>query len=196
MTRYFLMLVLLLLSSFDSSLDAATSKPVAAVAVSKTPVTTFVAAAYKLGIGDEISVSVFGEPELSRSFVVNDSGAIMYPLIGEIKVMAQKTAEVENLIVARLKAGYLINPKVSVSVSKYRPFYVSGQVKIAGAYPFEPGLTVRQAVSKAGGLTERASQRKMFIVPEGKNGKKNGRKVTMDDAILPGDTLTVEESFF
>jgi polysaccharide biosynthesis/export protein VpsN len=196
MTRYFLMLGLLWLSSIVSPLDAATSKPGAPVAVSKTPVATFVAAAYKLGIGDEISVSVFGEPELSRSFVVNDSGAIMYPLIGEIKVMAQRTAEVENLIVAKLKAGYLINPKVSVSVSKYRPFYVSGQVKIAGAYPFEPGLTVRQAVSKAGGLTERASQRKMFIVPEGKNGKKNGRKVTMDDAILPGDTLTVEESFF
>jgi polysaccharide export outer membrane protein len=74
-------------------------------------------------------------------------------------------------------------------------YYVQGQVKSCGRYPYEENMTVLMAITTAGGFTDKASSRRTFIVRE-KNGKKEDVKVKMDDHIQPGDVITVPESWF
>lgn len=148
---------------------------------------------YRLGTGDEIRIQVFGEEDLSLELRLGDSGMISYPFLGEIPVRGMTPAELEMRIIDGLKPDYLVDPSVNVSVLEYRPFFIYGEVEEPGGYPFQPGLTVRQAVALAGGFTERASRRKISLVTD--EGNKQPL-VELDDRLRPGDTLTVEQSFF
>jgi polysaccharide export outer membrane protein len=74
-------------------------------------------------------------------------------------------------------------------------YYVQGQVKSCGRYPYEENMTVLMAVTTAGGFTDKAASRRAFITRE-KNGKKEEIKVKMDDPIQPGDVITIPESWF
>lgn len=74
-------------------------------------------------------------------------------------------------------------------------YYVQGQVKNAGRFPYEENMTVLMAVTTAGGFTDKASSRRTYITRE-KDGKKQEIKVQMDDPIQPGDVITVPESWF
>jgi protein involved in polysaccharide export with SLBB domain len=151
---------------------------------------------YQLGSGDIISIVVFGEEDLKREHIrLTDAGTISYPVLGELKVLGRTVGELEKIITDGLQGRYLVNPRVSVSVDQYRPYFIYGQVKKGGGYPFQPGLTVRKAVSVAEGFTERASKEKIFII---RDKDKNAKpvKVELDTPVLPGDTITVEESFF
>ncbi|MGV6851219.1 MAG: polysaccharide biosynthesis/export family protein [bacterium] len=152
-------------------------------------------ASYRLGPGDELVISVYGEPELSPQLKINDNGVISYPFLGDIVVSGKTTDEVDLIITEGLKKGYLVKPVVSVHVTDYRPFYINGQVANPNSYPYRPGLTVRQAISVAGGFTERASKNKVFMIPEGK-ASDEASKVDLDQRVNPGDTIIVRESFF
>jgi polysaccharide export outer membrane protein len=151
---------------------------------------------YRLGAGDRIAIAVFGEPDLSLDTRIGDSGRVAYPFIGEVVVVGRTPVEVERLIADALRGDWLVDPKVSVSIVEYRPFFVNGQVRNPGSYPYQPGMTVRKAVSTAGGFTERASQRGITLIPEGERDRGKGRAVGLDDPVGPGDILTVDESFF
>ena len=151
---------------------------------------------YLIAAGDTVSIKVFGEVELSPRAKVDESGNIDYPLLGVLSVSGLTTQQLANKILQGLKGPYLVDPKVSVSVSDYRPFYIHGQVRSPGSYSFEPGMTVRKAVALAGGLADHASTRKIFRLPEGGQDGIQRVKVGLEDAVLPGDTITVEESFF
>jgi protein involved in polysaccharide export with SLBB domain len=151
---------------------------------------------YKLGSGDVISIVVFGEDDLKREKIrLTDAGTISYPVLGELKVLGRTVGELEKIITDGLRGRYLVNPRVSVSVDVYRPFFISGQVERGGGYPYQPGLTVRKAVSIAGGFKERASKEKIFVVREGDQSSKSV-KIGLDSPVYPGDIITVEESFF
>jgi polysaccharide biosynthesis/export protein VpsN len=154
------------------------------------------ARAYRLGTGDRITIAVFGEPDLAVDARVADSGRIAYPFIGELRVAGRTPAEVEQALVEALRGDWLVDPKVSVSIVEYRPFFINGQVRSPGSYPYQPGMTVRKAVSTAGGFSERASERAITLIPEGERDRGKGRTVGLDDPIGPGDILTVGESFF
>lgn len=150
---------------------------------------------YRLGAGDVINISVYGEEDLSRQkYRLPDSGVITFPF-GEVGALGLTLVELERKIADGLRGGYLINPRVSVSMDEYRPFFISGQVDKPGAYPYKPGLTVRMAVSIAGGFKERASESKIFVVRE-TDTQHAQSKIGLDGAVFPGDTVTVEESFF
>jgi len=151
---------------------------------------------YQLGSGDVITIVVFGEEDLKREKIrLTDAGTISYPVLGELKVLGRTVGELETIITEGLRGRYLVNPLVSVSVDQYRPFFINGQVYSGGAYPFQPGLTIRKAVSIAGGFKERASKEKIFVIHDhDKNAKPV--KVDLDAPVLPGDIITVEESFF
>jgi polysaccharide biosynthesis/export protein VpsN len=151
---------------------------------------------YRLGTGDRIAVAVFGEPDLAVDAKVGDSGRIAYPFIGELRVAGRTPAEVEQALAEALRGDWLVDPKVSVSIVEYRPFFINGQVRTPGGYPYQPGMTVRKAVSTAGGFTERASERAITLIPEGERDRGKGRTVGLDDPVGPGDILTVGESFF
>ena len=151
---------------------------------------------YKLAAGDIITVRVLGEDDLRREKVrLSDSGTISFPVLGEIKVRGMTVGALEDYITRGLKGRYLLNPQVTVSIDEYRNFYVNGMVEKPGGYPFSPGLTVRKAVTLAGGFRERANRDKINIIRDD-DPKQTPRRVDMNAPVLPGDIVTIEESFF
>jgi len=151
---------------------------------------------YKLAAGDVISIRVLGEDDFTREKIrLTDAGTVSFPAIGEIKVLGRTVGDFEAIVVAGLKGRILVNPKVSVQIEEYRPFYVNGMVEKPGGYPFQPGLTVRKAASLAGGFKERASLNKIYVIRED-DPSQRAQKVDLNTYIGPGDIVTVEESFF
>ncbi len=151
---------------------------------------------YRLGAGDIISINVFDEKDLSLAKVkLGDAGSISYPMLGEIQVKGLTPIELQQKITAGLKGNYLINPQVTVSIDQYRDVFVNGQVYKPGNYPYQPGLTVRKAVSIAGGFKDRANKNIVSIIHENQD-KSAAIKGDPGTLVEPGDTITVEESFF
>ena len=151
---------------------------------------------YKLGSGDKIKISVYDEKDLSMEVTLGDSGTISYPFLGDIKVTGLTVGQVQDEITQGLKDGYLVNPEVTVSIEAYRPFYIHGEVKSPGSFPYVPGITLRKAIALAGGFTERASHSKIYVIHDNSTGNGVGDQMQMDQEIRPGDTITVEQSFF
>ncbi len=149
---------------------------------------------YTLGPGDKIEIRVFGQTDLDVKALLGNSGDISYPFLGKIKLAGLSTSEVEELIVNGLKPDYLVNPNVYAQVVEYRPFYIHGEVENPGAYPYQPGMTINQAIALAGGLTERASEEKIFLYKEGNNSEQS--KVNLDTKVAAGDTIKIEQRFF
>jgi protein involved in polysaccharide export with SLBB domain len=151
---------------------------------------------YKLGSGDMISVRVLGEDDLKRERIrLSDAGTISFPVLGEIKVKGMTVGALEEFITTGLKGRYLLNPQVTISIDEYRNFFVNGMVEKPGGYPYSPGLTVRKAISIAGGFRERAARDKINIIRDD-DPSQTVRKVDLSTVIQPGDILTIEESFF
>ena len=151
---------------------------------------------YRLSTGDVISITVYGEDDLTRGKIrLTDAGTISYPVLGEIEVRGKTVGDLEKFLTDGLRGRYLVNPRVSVTIDEYRPFFINGQVGNNGSFPFQPGLTVRKAVSIAGGFKERASLSKITIVRDGDTSN-TPIKVDLNAPIYPGDMITVEESFF
>lgn len=152
---------------------------------------------YRLASGDVISIYVLGEDDLKREKVrLTDAGTLQYAVLGEIRVMGLTAGDLEQKITSGLqKENYLKNPKVTVSIDEYRPFFINGEVYKPGGYPYVPGLNVLKAVSLAGGFKDRASKRNMYVVRDGASNESR-KRVEMDTPIFPGDILTVEDSFF
>lgn len=151
---------------------------------------------YKLASGDVIRINVFGEKDLSfEELRLTDAGTFSYPFIGEVQAKGKTAAEIEQMIIAKLKGDYLVDPRVSVSVLKYREFFISGEVKTPGGYAFQPGLTLRRAVALAGGMTERASDKRITIIRD-HDASRTPEPATLDTPVMPGDTITIDQGFF
>lgn len=150
---------------------------------------------YRLGPDDILSITVFGEPDLSlKDSRVAANGRISFPLLGQIPVEGLTITELEAELTRRLADGYLRTPRVTVIINEYRLVYVNGEVKRAGGYSYRDGLTVRKAVTLAGGFTERASPGKITLIRE--DGHESPQSVDLNDRLRPGDIITVGESFF
>jgi polysaccharide export outer membrane protein len=151
--------------------------------------------AYSLGYGDMVSIKVYGEDDLTVEAQLNDLGVISFPFLGEVQVLGLTVTEVQKKIEVGLKDGYMIDPEVSVLVVEYRRFYVSGEVNSPGGFAFLPGLTIRKAVSLAGGFTDRAAQSKIYIISDG-NSDRTPKRVQLNSSVKPGDVITVKQRFF
>lgn len=151
--------------------------------------------AYVLGQGDQISIQVFDEPDLSIKSTVGASGVINYSYLGDLQVAGKTPFDLEQHIAKLLSNGFLVNPSVNVSVEQFRPFFIGGEVRSPGSFPYQPGLTLDKAIALAGGFTERASTRRIFIVRSG-DSPSNLQKTTLDALVGPGDTITIKEGFF
>lgn len=151
---------------------------------------------YQLGAGDVIRINVFGEKELSfDSIRLNDAGSFSYPFLGQVTAKGLSATALEQSLRTGLMNGYLKDPRVSVSVLEYRPFFITGEVKSSGGYVFQPGLTIRRAVALAGGLTPRASENRITIIRE-TNNNKTPEPATMDTLVAPGDSINIDQGFF
>jgi protein involved in polysaccharide export with SLBB domain len=150
---------------------------------------------YQLGPGDRIVVTVFGHEDLSGEFELDGQGRIALPLIGEVALSRQTLRQAEQLVVASLKPDYLVNPRVSIQVTNYRPFYILGEVNRPGSYPYVNGLTVVQAVAIAGGYTYRARETRVNVQRAG-DPKGSKRPAIPTTIVLPGDVINVPQRYF
>ncbi len=151
--------------------------------------------AYQLGAGDKVKVTVFGHEDLSGTFQIDAHGRISLPLIQTLDALGLTQGELEVAISNRLRPDYLVNPRVSVDILTYRPFYIVGEVKEPGDFPYQGDLTVLKAIAIAGGYTIRANKKKLYITRES-DPEHRKRRVKGDAKVYPGDIITVAERFF
>lgn len=149
---------------------------------------------YHLGSGDRVRITVMDQPNLTGEYRVDGVGKIAFPLIGTVDARGLSPRELEEKITGRLKPDYLANPSVSVEVVNARPFYVLGEVKNPGSYPYVEGMTVLNAVAIAGGFTYRAREEDFYIA----HAASPSQKQTANPAtrVTPGDVITVRERYF
>ena len=95
----------------------------------------------------------------------------------------------------RLRNGYLNDPKVSVQVLNYRPFFITGEVQKTGEFPYKAGLTVQDAIGVAGGYTYRANTGRVYIRRAGA-AQEVAVDLTQRVNVNPGDSIRVPERFF
>jgi len=147
---------------------------------------------YTLGPGDVLRVKVYGDETVTGSYKVDDAGTVSMPLVGQILVSGRTTAEAAGLIAAALANGYVRNPDVAVEIEAYRPFFIQGAVRNGGQFPYVSGMTIRAAVSTAGGYTDTANRIRATIYR--KDGEQMHKAVVgLDFPIFPGDTIVIAE---
>lgn len=150
---------------------------------------------YKLGVGDKVRVIVFGEMDLGGEYVVDATGFVRLPLIGQIRAAGGTPHQLEIEVTNKLKDGYLQDPRVSIEVTNYRPFYILGEVNKPGEYSYVNGMSVLNAVALAGGYTFRADDKRVYVRRDG-----SSRETTVNadqmTKVFPGDIIRVGERFF
>lgn len=151
-------------------------------------------AEYKLQEGDELAIAVFGQKDLSGKFAIDSNGNLSLPLVGQLQAEGRTAPQVQDALTEALKA-FLVNPKVTVQVATYRPFYILGEVNKPGSYPFTFGMTVRQAVATAGGYSKRARTGTVEVFHSGETDK-DATEAPEDYQLQPGDTVQVEKRLF
>ncbi len=152
-------------------------------------------APYTLAGGDRLRIIVFGQDALSNSYAVDGIGRISMPLIGTVEAQGHSTQGLARVIEEKLRAGYLREPKVSVEVEQYRPFFVLGEVNASGQFPFVNNMTVQNAVAIAGGFAPRAN-RGYAEITRIINGRVITAAVPLTMPVRPGDTVLVKERYF
>lgn len=150
---------------------------------------------YTLGVGDQLRVSVFGEADLSGEFVIDGSGSVSLPLVGEVRARGLTVREFRTELETVLRNGYLNDPRVNAEVINFRPFFIMGEVESSGEYPYADGLTVMNAIARAGGFTYRANTRVVFIKRAGAS-QEVAVPMTATLRVMPGDTIRVGERLF
>jgi polysaccharide export outer membrane protein len=153
-------------------------------------------AAYRLGSGDKVRVTVYNEDTLSGEYEVDGSGNLSIQLIGTIPAVGKTLPEVTAQVRAALtQGGYMLNPSVAIEVLNYRPFYVIGEIKEPGKYAYVSDMSVLNAVALAGGYTYRAKKDKVLII-RANDPEKKEKTAAPNDEVLPGDIIRVPERFF
>jgi len=155
---------------------------------------------YRIGKEDVLDVSVWRDPDLSRTLPVRPDGFITLPMVGEVQAEGRTTVELEQDIARRLQK-YVQSPRVTVMVREINSarVFVTGEVQKPGAYPLRGNVTVLQALAMAGGLTEFADRNGMMVI-RGSNGPRipvrysdliDQRAHGADFPLQPGDTVVV-----
>lgn len=153
-------------------------------------------ATYRLNAGDRLRVTVFNEPALSSEFAVSGEGQISFPLIGNVAVGGKSVEEAQALLRSSLANGYVRDPKVTLEVVNFRPYYMLGEIGKPGQYPYQTGLTVTQAVAVAGGFSYRANQKRVFVKRADDTVERQIDVSRNTAYVLPGDTIRIGERYF
>lgn len=151
---------------------------------------------YRLGPGDKLRVTVFNESDLTGEYTVDGQGFLRLPLVGQVQAAGQTSFGLESQIGnAFVRGGFLLNPRVSVEIITYRPFYILGEVSKPGEYAYVNAMTVPNAIALAGGYTERAVESSIWVRHL---GDKTEHFVRADETtrIYPGDVIRVEKTTY
>ena len=150
---------------------------------------------YRLGSGDKLKITIFNQDDLNGEYTIDGAGNFSLPLIGTIAAKNLTLAEVEEKLKDALSPDYLLNPKVSIQVLNYRPFYILGEVEKPDSYPYVSGMTYLNAVAIAGGFTYRAKEDYVYVV-HSNDPKREEVKTKIDMPVMPGDIIRVDERMF
>lgn len=160
-----------------------------------------------LGPGDTLDIRVFDEERFNGEYQVGEDGAIDFPMVGSLAVRGLDKDAVAQLLEDRLADGYINDPHVSVQVKQRgnREVSVLGQVNKAGSLGYRDGLTIVQAISEAGGLTEFAAPKRVKLTRRTGNGDETITFEVSFSAIIegkaedlvlrPGDIVFVPETW-
>jgi len=192
--RAAMLLLLAITVAVPSGRAVATDSPLAEMATAAAPPTN---TEYTLAPGDKIRIVVFGEENLSGDYVITSAGNLSFPLLGNLGANDKTVEALQTALSTALADGYLKNPRVSIQVVSFRPFYILGEVTRPGEYAVSTGLTLQQAVATASGYTYRANTRKVFI------RRANETAETLLDLrrsgpviVRAGDTIRIPERHF
>jgi polysaccharide export outer membrane protein len=150
---------------------------------------------YTLDAGDRLRIVVFGQEGISNSYFVDAAGNVNLPLVGVVPARGYTTQQLSQMLVERLKQGYVREPHVSVEVEAYRPFFILGEVTNPGQYPYVANMTAEKAVAIAGGFAPRADKRVVKLTRNAPGQQING-DVPLGYPLRPGDTVVVKERWF
>lgn len=179
-------------ASVEARLSATPSNGTAAAAIPHGPQD----ASYKLGSGDKLRLTVYGENDLGGEYQVDGAGQVQLPLLGPVPAAGMTVHDFETAVGGKfVSEGYLKDPRVSVEVENYRPFYIIGEVKSPGQYPYVNGMNALNAVALAGGYTYRADDKDVYIRRDGST-KEQEAPADQSTKINPGDIIRVDERIF
>jgi len=157
---------------------------------------------YLIGVGDILEVSVWKEPDISRSAFVRLDGRISLPLIGDVVANGLSLQALTQKIREKI-AKYITDPSVTVTLtaSKSKMYYVLGQIAKPGEYSLDYPLTILQVIAKAGGLNEWAKKSRIMVVRQDSGQQRmvlfdyeeflSGKGLAQNILIAPGDTIIV-----
>ena len=148
---------------------------------------------YRLGAGDVVTVTVHNHADLSGDFKLDGGGTISMSLIGTVEAGGLTAPELEARIVSLLKPDYLVNPRVTVRVQNYRPYYLIGEVNRTGAFNYVDGMTYMTAIAIAGGYSYRAKKGIVFVK---RGGAEEEIELDVHEKVQPGDIIRVAERLF
>jgi len=183
----------------------ASSTPTSITAVKGLPTSTGLATGHHISPGDVLKVDVFQAEELSSEERVNDSGAIVMPLIGPVQVAGLTTDAAERTIEAALAKDYMQDPQVDIFVSEFANMKISvgGEVKEPGVFPLNGQTTLLQAIALAGGTTDVAKQNEVIVFRQGPDAQVNAYLVDLkeiqngslsDPILVSNDKILVPKS--
>ena len=173
----------------------AEAKSVAAATENSSP-------SYVIGASDVLTITVWREPTLSGSILVRPDGMISLALIGDVQASGLTPLQLTDQIAIKLKK-YIQDPKVSVVVAQIHSklVFLLGEVGKKGPVEMTPGMTLLEAISAGGGLTDFANTKKMYVLRNEKVGSQTKIAVnykealkgnaTSNIALKPGDTIVV-----
>lgn len=186
----------------DSAAGYSSNKPTKPIPTPSAEPSIQVDDSYRVGVEDELQISVWREPEISSQAVVRPDGCISLPLLNDVQVVGLTTKELQDLITQKLR-GILTEPQVTVIVRQIRSrkVYLIGQVNKPGSYVLNGNKTVLQLLAEAGGVGQFAKTRAMYVVrksggrevrlPFNYKRALNGKDSKSDIALSPGDMIVV-----
>ncbi|MBA2401293.1 MAG: polysaccharide export protein [Bradyrhizobium sp.] len=184
----------LLFLAFLTCIDAGFPSPALAQTAALPP-SASQPATYVLGSNDRIRVKVYGEPEITGEYEIDNGGQVSVPLAGRLRAAGLTTRQLERAITSALSKGIVRDPRVNVEIAVYRPYYILGEVKKSGEYPYRLGLTVMDAVASAGGFTYRANENKVYLRRAGGGGEEI-YGLDSPVPVFPGDNIRIPERYF
>jgi protein involved in polysaccharide export with SLBB domain len=149
---------------------------------------------YSVRTNDQLRIQVYNEPTITGDYVVDSAGFVSVPVAGRVRASGLTVEQLERKIAAQLNSGILKDARVSIQITSYGPFYIRGEVKRPGEFPYKPGLTVGDAVALAGGYTYRADESRAYVRPA-QAAAEIVRPLDTDPPVAPGDNIRIPERF-
>ncbi|HTZ95255.1 MAG TPA: polysaccharide biosynthesis/export family protein [Terriglobales bacterium] len=158
---------------------------------------------YVIGVDDVLAISVWKEPEVSKTVPVRSDGKISLPLAGEVQASGQTPVQLEQQLTAKLKS-YISEPEVTVIVEKINSekFNILGMVAKPGSFPLTSASTILDAIALSGGFRDFAKQKSIYVLRKNPDGTESrlpfnykkvikGKNMTQNIKLQSGDTIVV-----